>query len=161
VGVILRWLVILLVVAAAIVGAGWGLSDLIQHPGSRLQGAATMIGGTIVPVLVWLVRPVFLGWVGDAARYFSTTPDTPVERQQIRGQGIELLDRLHSQLDTLGNIEYNRIIVVGHSLGSVIAYDLLANYWARVNERILITASSPGLAAIETCCDEYVAPTRN
>lgn len=48
-------------------------------------------------------------------------------RRRIRAEGIELLNRLHESM------RYDRIVVVGHSLGSVIAYDVLRHLWPRFN----------------------------
>ena len=44
-------------------------------------------------------------------------------RNELRAEGLALLQALHED----GN--YNRIIVVGHSLGSVIGFDLLRLAW--------------------------------
>ena len=61
--------------------------------------------------------------VGDAARYLSPHPQNIAIRQSVRSEGLELLRRLHERGD------YDRIIVVGHSLGSVVAYDILSYLW--------------------------------
>ena len=62
----------------------------------------------------------------DAARYFDPSPENIDERMHIRKEGIELLCNLHN---TGG---YNRIIIVGHSLGGVIVYDLANFYGANI-----------------------------
>jgi len=49
------------------------------------------------------------------------------KRRRIRAEGIELLKRLHNCK------RYDRIIIVGHSLGSIIAYDLLRHLWPVYN----------------------------
>ncbi len=64
-------------------------------------------------------------WLADAARYFSPTPDNIAQRNAIRNKGVELLETL-----TKRN-KYDRIIVVGHSLGSAVGYDILRLYWAK------------------------------
>jgi surfactin synthase thioesterase subunit len=56
----------------------------------------------------------------------------------LRG-GVALLRNLHEQRDERGDevkYRYGRVILVGHSLGSVIAYDILRHYWVEVNGRI-------------------------
>jgi len=63
-----------------------------------------------------------LSYLGDAARYLSSNPQNVVIREQIRADGVELLRGLHQQ-------GYDRIVVVGHSLGSVIAYDIVGYLW--------------------------------
>ena len=64
-------------------------------------------------------------FVGDAARYLIARPDNIGARQDIRRRGAELLGKLH---DVGG---YDRIVVVGHSLGTVIGYDILAHAFAK------------------------------
>jgi hypothetical protein len=65
--------------------------------------------------------------VGDAARYLHVAPPNIGARRNIRKQGIALLEKLHD------SGKYDRIIVVGHSLGSVIGYDILTHLWPKYN----------------------------
>ncbi|HET8705000.1 MAG TPA: hypothetical protein VFM46_01760 [Pseudomonadales bacterium] len=67
-------------------------------------------------------------YLGDAARYLSPQPGNIELRQKIRAEGIQLLRKLHE------SGEYDRIIVVGHSLGSVIGYDIITRLWQEYNE---------------------------
>jgi hypothetical protein len=71
-----------------------------------------------------LARQGLLGYAGDAARYFEARPDNIGKREAIRKRGLSLLDRIHE------SGRYRRLIVYGHSLGSVIAFDVLARWWA-------------------------------
>jgi hypothetical protein len=66
-------------------------------------------------------------YMGDAARYLSPSPENIDLRQKIRADGVTLLERLHK------NGKYERITVVGHSLGSVIGYDILRAYWSSLH----------------------------
>jgi len=66
--------------------------------------------------------------LGDAARYLTPRPSNIQNRQAIRIAAVDLLDALHQ------SAEYDRVIVVGHSLGSVIAYDAITYYWIRVHQ---------------------------
>jgi hypothetical protein len=63
------------------------------------------------------------GWLapvaGDAARYFSPLPDNVTARENIIRGGVELVERLTR------SGKYDRIIVVGHSLGSAIGLDII------------------------------------
>ena len=70
---------------------------------------------------------VFLSFAGDAARYFTPIPSNIEERNKIRQQGVNFLKKLHEK-------DYDRIVLVGHSLGSVIAYDLLRLLWAEYHD---------------------------
>lgn len=63
---------------------------------------------------------------GDAARYLSPTPDNVEARQKIRDAGLDLLKSLHESGD------YDRIVLVCHSLGSVVGYDILNHAWGRM-----------------------------
>jgi hypothetical protein len=82
-------------------------------------------GGSAVFILInfFFVRFVY-GYIGDAARYLYPHPDNIKQRKTIRQEGIALLRSLHKSR------KYSRIVVVGHSLGSVIGYDLIRHYWA-------------------------------
>lgn len=85
----------------------------------------------IVPVLL-AVRPIIRGWgksmltetLADASRWFAPQPRDIPERDRVRQIGLELLTELH-RLEPDGEQRYGRIVVFGHSLGSVIAYDVL------------------------------------
>lgn len=61
--------------------------------------------------------------LADAPRYLTPAPANVEGRNAIRAEGLELLRKLHSSGD------YQRIVVVGHSLGSVIALDLIRLLW--------------------------------
>ena len=69
-------------------------------------------------------------FLGDAARYFRDSPANVAGRREIRKQAVDTLDELHA----CGN--YDRIIVVAHSLGTVIAYDMLRVYYGRICGRL-------------------------
>ncbi|MBX3329223.1 MAG: hypothetical protein KF722_02390 [Nitrospira sp.] len=74
-------------------------------------------------ILLLTLQGFILYWVGDAARYLSPSPENIALRQKVRSEGVRLLRRLHR------SHEYERIIVVGHSLGSVIGYDIITRLW--------------------------------
>jgi hypothetical protein len=64
-------------------------------------------------------------YVGDAAVYLSPAPPNIEARRQIRAFGLDLLEKVTS------SGRYDRIIIVGHSLGSVIGYDVLSLAWQK------------------------------
>ena len=77
-------------------------------------------------VAAFLVMNAFVRrFAGDAARYLMARPDNIGARQDIRRRGADLIGKLHD----VG--KYDRIIVVGHSLGTVIGYDILAHAFAK------------------------------
>lgn len=92
--------------------------------------------GIIASVVAYFVLPYF----GDVAQYTFATPETVANRQEIRRRGLQLLDALHE------SGRYTRIVLVGHSLGSIIAYDLIQFLWA---ERGPSAENPPPAAAME------------
>jgi hypothetical protein len=147
----------------------WIIFDLLLRPGRTMPPPMRQARRAIVPLAViilvliahllvaeeqpwWLlgiewfavaifvlVNLVFLGpFVGDAARYFRSSPDNIRARQEIRALGVRILNDLHD-----APRRYDRIIVVGHSLGSVVGYDILTYAFARRCKKITIGGSSP------------------
>lgn len=82
----------------------------------------------IAVVLVALaLQALVVQYLGDAARYLSPRPQNIRLRHTIRSEGLQLLRDLHKR--------YDRIILVGHSLGSVIGYDLITRLWQEHNDK--------------------------
>ena len=120
---------------------------------------AIVVSGLVLVVLValvsWLSDSLPLRVVGDVSRYLDVAPRNIARRHDILQGGIELLQSLHGErsdlapLDEHGNAPYvyDRIVVVGHSLGSVIGYELIKHYWARVNRYLGVTED--GIKEIE------------
>lgn len=80
--------------------------------------AATIAAGA------WALRyRVLVQVVGDAARYLTPDPENIAARSRIRGAGVELLKRLQN------DPRYDRVVLVGHSLGTVVGYDVLSILW--------------------------------
>ena len=106
-----------------------------------------MAEGSIASKLPWGLA-VVLGalWImirayaGDAAVYLSPHPRTVESRNRIRSTALTLLDRLHA------SGRYERIQVVGHSLGGIIGYDMLTYAWQRAcdRQRKAIAGRAPG-----------------
>lgn len=118
---------ILAFVVAALAGRGPGASVA-----ALTVGAVALLA--VVPGIVWKVARLFgsslqnvfvANILGDAARYLDPSPANVAVRQSIRETGLQLIEDLHERG------RYGRIIVYGHSLGSVIAYDILAHVWTR------------------------------
>lgn len=98
-----------------------------------LTPAGTAISSSVPRIVVQWAVPVILGvltgWLvkslGDLARYTDDSPDNVEMRQHIRQRVVGLLEKLHN------DDRYFRIIVVGHSLGGIVAYDALRLLWAK------------------------------
>ncbi len=111
---------------------------------------------TILAAEKFFLTPV----LGDAARYLSRDPGDIQRRQEIRNRGLTLLEELHK------SGKYDRIILVGHSLGGVIGYDLLSHMWARRNRKMdregpLQRAIEHGEAAAATLRDDPTPANRD
>jgi len=93
---------------------------------------------------------VLLDVVGDAARYLDVHPANVACRYEILRGGVQMLRRLHDLRDENGDsarCRYGRIVLIGHSLGSVIAYDIAKHYWSEVNGHLPIDAMTDGWLA--------------
>jgi len=134
------WIVGLIVVAAVfIILALSALSALPSETRGRLMQPPLMhalfgwVTGWmwLVPVGLAAILRYFAGeWLGpvagDAARYLNAAPDNVAARQAIREAAVDLLEKLHA------SDAYDRIVVVGHSLGTSVAYDTLTFAWSRI-----------------------------
>lgn len=159
--VLLAVIAALFILAIALGLIAWGIADMFYPGAARIGGVFKVLFGLFLPRLFQAFRPVLLSWVGDAARYFDGSPENPIERQQIRADGVALLERLHAKSEggKDGDLEYDRIVIVGHSLGSVIAYDMITHYWSRVNTKIQMEPNLSELAEIESLTQRPLCPT--
>jgi hypothetical protein len=126
--------VVMLLVWAALAWAGWRAAE---NP-AKLSAYASLVP-LALSIVVAVIQYYLLGYVGDAARYLSANPDNIDARHAIREAGVKLLERLHWEG------KYSRIILVGHSLGSVIGYDILTYAWQRFHERFELVPAHPVL----------------
>lgn len=119
------------VVLALVALLGWAVAD--GSTWLQRLGLGLGLGLAALPALPWLLKKLgsglinayVVGYAGDAARYLEPRAGNVARRQEIREAGVELIDQLHDQR------RYARIVVYGHSLGSVIAYDILSHAWIR------------------------------
>jgi hypothetical protein len=119
--------------------------------------------------IAWFIKSIVVPYLGDVARYTQNAPWAIEARATIRARGLGLLRELHG-LDAddelqAGAGEYQRIIVVGHSLGSVIAYDLLRYFWAEAGPVGKNKAAPQTMQALKNvddylkdCFDDPAAP---
>jgi hypothetical protein len=123
---------------------GWLEVVLRAALGSGLTAAAVSYLASRV-----LARGITASFV-DVVRYLDTSPRSYEVRRQIRKGMIDLLRALH-EAKLFGKPRYQRIIVVGHSLGAAIAYDAISYLWGQMNYQS--TRDGPaelaGLAAAE------------
>lgn len=129
-----------------------GIGNADWPEGTRLLDIALLTLGhppTTLWLLVFLTLFVFLAWVflvpyvGDCARYLRDAPDNIEARNRIRKLGLQVLQDLHDQRAGDGAPRYDRIVVVAHSLGTIIAYDVLRAFFveqmakARLTDRVI------------------------
>lgn len=115
-------------VPLALIGGGL----LLLFAPAETLGSVKVWSGLFAIVSAALLGGIIAPYVGDVVRYVRATPATVEKRQQVRKRGLELLRALHEKVDRSGGEErpyYERIIVVAHSLGTIIAYDLIQLYW--------------------------------
>lgn len=126
------WLLVILVATAI----GFAFNAAMQAGGEAPAGmpawASALVSVALLPLLGWIMRSI----VGDAARYLHVAPTNVQSRHEIRQAGVELITELH-------NREYDRIIVVGHSLGSVIGYDILTHAWTGFHQYLPADHDAP------------------
>jgi hypothetical protein len=87
-------------------------------------------------VVAWVILAIYLTlnaaflqpYLGDAARYIRNSPANVRVRREIRRQSVDTLHMLH----TWGL--YDRIVVVAHSLGAIVAYDMLRTYYSKISD---------------------------
>ena len=77
----------------------------------------------IVGAMSWVAHTLIVPYFGRVVRYTRAIPDNIAARKAIRERGLKLLEELHRE-------DYDRIILVAHSLGAILAYDLLSYFWA-------------------------------
>ncbi len=109
---------------------------------------------TILGWLAYLADTLLLPYFGDAASYLSAQTETVQSRQGVRNRGLALLKALHE------DPEYDRVIVIAHSLGSVLAYDLLHILWREVGPT-KDNPPTPEAAVALAAVDAFVAKAPN
>ena len=79
---------------------------------------------------------------GRVVRYTKADPSNIAARQAVRERGLKLLSALHE------GTHYKRIIIVSHSLGTMLAHDLLSYFWAQREAPRRIAETSPEFDAL-------------
>lgn len=151
-----RWPLLLLVAAI-------GLALL---PPVELRYAAAGVAAGVGWLMNTFVGPYF----GDVVRYVRATPRTVEKRRQVRERGLALLEALHAKREEGPDLAdftqagrtdapyYDRIVIVGHSLGSIVAYDLLQLFWERhgPTHHVAWPADTGAVQRALRKCDLYV-----
>ena len=130
----LLWVLTLLIAGAAI---AFGLDLLNLGPAE--PGLWSKIAIAIGSLIASAVIAVMVSHVGDVVRYVQAKPENIAIRQDIRENGVRLLENLMGRQEdgSWGKSDYSRIVVVGHSLGSIAGYDILSHAFARLEKDVL------------------------
>ncbi len=136
----LSWILIIVAAIAAVLG-------LVETYTEFTARFPTWLVSAVSAIIFSVIQSSILYRLGDAARYLSPRPANIKLRHEIRADGVKLLRNIHESGD------YDRVILVGHSLGSVIAYDILNYYWQEVNTVYTepVEADQKALEAVEAC----------
>jgi len=147
------WLVLWLITLAGFSVLIWGFLPREDGQIPAWQAVLTGLGGLVASALF---ANVVIRRFGDVARYVSAKPSNVARRQEIREKGVELLETLIDSRKTrlvdgkrVEVPEYDRIIVVAHSLGTIVAYDMLALLFARRNRDFPAGKRQPKREAME------------
>lgn len=107
-------------VLARLNDAGWVQTEVEERPWRALQAHALLVWGVIL-LASMRGRRLLVEYVGDVAIY--VTAHTLSTFDQIRDDIKALVRRVVCAIYQQGR--YERVVIVGHSLGSLIAYDAL------------------------------------
>lgn len=116
---VLVWLAFL-----TIVGPG-AIAAVMKAFSIESFGFSAGIWAAIAAAMALLVSGVLAPYLGDVAIYVQAFPGTVAKRKEARERGLALLQGL------MDDDRYDRIVLVAHSLGTILAYDLLQLLWIK------------------------------
>jgi len=92
----------------------------------------------VVSIIVFYILKyctnLFTQIFGDVIRYTIPHPSSLEFRQKISNNAVEFLTNLHKK-------DYSRIVIVGHSLGSIIAYEMIINTFGQFTKEFAPTST--------------------
>jgi hypothetical protein len=148
-------------------GIGFGVYQLVKM-GEGHFFTTTFIGALMVALIktAWeLLSKTIAGTitksVGDVIKYTVPSPDNIAARDTIRKHGIELLKNLHEAKDGNENFKYGEIIVVAHSLGTIVSYDILSSLFAEYNDKYSDIPDTIKQDMLEEVKEQSVNPSKN
>lgn len=131
------WLAALAPGAIAMAWCARGLPGCAAHP--WLGGALALLA--VGALALVKLRSALVQYVGDVAAYVSAHEVSRFQeiRREIQAVGRRVARNVYgSRAPDGGALEYRDVLVVGHSLGSVIAYDMLND---SINRDLLLASS--------------------
>lgn len=135
-GEVRSWAVAALLLAAlaallALLSGSWSRAtwSALLEPLGQLLVAPGVLAALAAAVALSLGARLLVRYVGDIALYVTSDTSSPFHRSRaaIKAAGGALLDDLlrFGETPSADERPYDAVVLVGHSLGSVIAYDLL------------------------------------
>jgi hypothetical protein len=135
-----------------------------------LAGSLAFWAAALTAVVGWSLNAVIGPYAGDVVRYVRATPSTVERRRMVRERGVALLEALHQKRIKGPPVEaftrevennpplYDRIVIVGHSLGTIIAYDILQLFWEKhgPTHHQDWNPSAAGIQSALLACDAHV-----
>ncbi len=131
--VFLAWLVLW---GAALLFSALGVATIVPRdasvmglqlwsvpPLSFLVGFQMWQLGAMTAAVGVITHRFVVPYIGRVVRYTRAKPENIAARKKIRERGLALLNHLHDR-------EYERIVIAAHSLGAILAYDLITHFWA-------------------------------
>lgn len=114
----------------------WADLSALQQTHVVFSFAAAIVIAFSTAAFWWFNRTFLSPVMGDSARFLSPRPENLAARQEIRTRGVDLIRSLHE------SDRYDRIIVVAHSLGSIIGYAILSHYWGIVSPFLAVAGEA-------------------
>ena len=112
------WLGLALFALPAAIAAGLKALDC-----DAFLGLSAGIWAGIAAVMAALLSGLILPYLGDVAIYVQAFPGTIAKRAEARERGMSLMRGL------MNDPRYDRVVLVSHSLGTILAYDLMQLLW--------------------------------
>jgi hypothetical protein len=136
-------IVVVLGLAAVVPATFWKSTSLAWLANWQWLVAAIAVG--LTALLHFAAQATF----SRVARYTRADPVNIAARAAVRERGLMLLRKLHDEG------LYERVIVVSHSLGTMLAHDLIGYFWAEREAARTIAENTPEFAAL--CALEQAA----
>lgn len=120
----------LLLLAGLIAATPTVLLPFLARPWT-LKLALKVAGAVVLLLAFWKFRAFVVQYLGDVVIYVGTNRVNPYTkvREAIKETGIRVASAVYGAVehgpDGLPRFAYRKVVVVGHSLGSVVAYDTL------------------------------------
>ena len=125
------WIILWLIAVLALV-----VGFLTLDPSREETWLGAVVATAVTAGIGWFLSGFMVRYFGDVARYVKAKPPNVARRQEIRENGVQLLETLMG-IQADGSVAekrpYDRIVVVAHSLGTIVAYDILTHAFARIN----------------------------